>query len=360
MDENAVVTDAVPHAGEQKKYIRTFGRDMEILQKGGTPDLAPFHKAQEAAPQPKPQPPKEEIRSFPVPPPLEAPPRPTEIGRSPLPLKTYGGDFSTRMKETRASTATVLAAEQDSTFRPSAASPEQFSRSGLIFSIAGVLLLILGAAGAYIAYTRYLSVSAPVVLTLSVKAPIFVDEREQIAGTGLALSRAIAESVAHPITQGAVRLLYTEGATTTSIFSALQEPAPGSLLRNISAASSMAGVIRIKGSQSPFFILSITSFSNTFAGMLEWERVMPRDLAQFFPPYASGQTASSTTATSTPVAIAEWRDEVIANHDARVYRDTSGRSVLLYGYWDQATLVIARDPAAFTEILARLATSHTR
>ena len=51
-------------------------------------------------------------------------------------------------------------------------------------------------------------------------------------------------------------------------------------------------------------------------------------------------------------------DEVVANHDVRIYRDAEGRSILLYGYWNQTTLVIARDPSAFAEILGRLATSR--
>ena len=53
-------------------------------------------------------------------------------------------------------------------------------------------------------------------------------------------------------------------------------------------------------------------------------------------------------------------DEVVRNHDVRVYRDATGKSVLLYGYWNQTTLVIARDVAAFTELLQRLATSRAQ
>ena len=59
-------------------------------------------------------------------------------------------------------------------------------------------------------------------------------------------------------------------------------------------------------------------------------------------------------------SVATFHDEVVSNHDVRIYRDAAGKSILLYGYWNQFTLVIARDPAAFTEILGRLATSRSQ
>jgi hypothetical protein len=68
----------------------------------------------------------------------------------------------------------------------------------------------------------------------------------------------------------------------------------------------------------------------------------------------------SKTATTSKVALkVGFRDEVVSNHDVRVYRDASNKSLIIYGYWDQKTLIIARDPAGFAEILARLATAHT-
>ena len=144
----------------------------------------------------------------------------------------------------------------------------------------------------------------------------------------------------------------------------------------------MAGVVNTDGRQSPFFILSVDSYSETFAGMLQWEPSMFGDLAQLFPPYAkptppvlaatsTAVTAKNTVkktnvaakATSTPSVLKvqpAFLDEIVANHDVRIYRDAAGQSVLLYGYWDQTTLVIARDTAAFSEILQRLATSQAQ
>lgn len=359
-----------------KKYIRTFAGDIETLQKGGVPDLTPLEptareKLVAASPISATVPTPET-----VPPPTPEPfsiaapevPKPAPLA---TPLETYAGDFSDRMKETQASAATVLAAEQDSGPRPTLvqAPPEKWSKSSIIYTSIGGVLVLAGIIGAGISYLRYLSATAPVTVAPTVTAPIFVDERESISGTGTALTQAVVQSTARMIGQGSVRLLYLGNATTTNVFSALPLSAPGALLRNINSAESMAGVVNGSGTQSPFFILSVTAYSETFAGMLAWERSMPFDLGKLYPAYPA--PVSNTTATSTatsspqtttppvPTVVSAFHDEVVSNHDVRVYRDSGGRSLFLYGYWNQSTLVIARDPAAFTEIVQRLATSRT-
>ena len=318
---------------EQKKYIRTFAGDIRTVKKGGTPNLVPIDKVDSS------------------------------------PIKTYSGDFVERIKETQASTATILAAEQDAEPRPVTAvteteEPKKIQLNSILYVIAGVILLIIGITGSYIAYTRYLTAVTPITVAPSVQAPIFVDEREVISGTDTALLRAIEQSSTRMLTVGTVRLLYFDPATgstsspqaTTvkSVFSELRIPAPSVLSRNINKDNSMAGIVNpapssvagTGGKQSPFFILSVASYGDTFAGMLSWEPMMPRDLGALFPAYS---------ATSTPVT---FRDEIVSNHDVRIYRDAGGRSILLYGYWNQTTLVITRDTEAFKEIVERLSTSR--
>ncbi|MFA5744612.1 MAG: hypothetical protein WC887_00075 [Candidatus Paceibacterota bacterium] len=414
-----------------KKYIRTFEGDMATIKKGGTPDLVPLQEVKSSAtPVTKPvEPPttssvvpstipssnvghvsfsplsipimKNEPPPIPTPAPEPVPEPEPAPEPTPAPLKTYESDFSDHMKESHASTATVLAAEQDAA--PQKTEPEResnSSRGGLLYILAGVALLIAGGFGVYFVYTNYSTVIAPIILAPTIPAPIFVEEDEKISGTGAVLLSAIEQSIDRPLALNTVRLLYTENATTTdnSVFSALQIPAPNILLRNIHASDSMAGIVNNNGNQSPFFILSVASYSDTFSGMLSWEPLMRRDLGALFSPYneplvvapaiaiasttpavATTTVATSTQATttsksvmktsttttavatsSTPIFIPGFRDEVINNHDVRVYRDDKNQSVLLYGYWNQSTLVIARDPSVFSELMLRLASSRAQ
>lgn len=400
MDLKATSTGAVPDKKQPEKYIRTFAGDMEILKSGGTPNLTPLITPVEESPDASPAPPAPTLQTAPVskPPMLiqsPAAPKPAPVDS----LKTYAGDFTDRVEETHASAVTVLAAEQDATTRAPQAEPQESPRANIPFIIAGVVFLVAGAVGGYFAYTHYLATTAPVVVAPSVPTPIFVDEREEVSGTGPAIIRAIQSSVARPLTSGTVRLLSVATTSSESVFSALAAvSAPGTLLRNVKSEGSMAGVINAGSSQSPFFILSVLSYSDTFAGMLAWEPVMPLYLTDLYPPYptpvapittlvatTTATTTQTKTATTTkkisttkpvvnppvatsslqvvlqpaPLPAIHFSDTTIANHDARAYRDSAGRTILVYGYWNSSTLVIARDTAAFTEIMQRLATART-
>ena len=270
------------------------------------------------------------------------------------------------MKETHASTATVLAAEQDS--GPHTAPEETASASdprSPWYIAAGVLLLVAGGAGSYIAYSRYLDATTPIIIGVTTPAPIFVDSTEIVSGSGKALMQAIVQSVADPLAQHTVRQLSLADATSTqAVFLSLGIPVPGILVRNVHENGNMAGVVRTTSGQSPFFILTVDFYSATFSGMLTWEPTIQRDLQALFPLYpAPAPATASSTASTTPVAprMKEgFRDEMVSNHDVRVYRDSMGRSIMLYGYWNPNTLVIARDPLAFAEILDRLATSRAQ
>lgn len=375
METNDTTTNISSDAHSPDKYIRTLEGDMETLKKGGTPDLSLLKKPVEATEKepvpaveeksvemPVPQPVPEEVpiqqpvpvEQKPVPVPEPAP------EERPAPLETYSSDFLDRMKETHSSTATVLAAEQDAAAfspRPEQSQEEQISKKNIFYSIAGIVLLVAGATGAYVAYGRYVSRLAPVALAPTPSAPIFVDEREQVSGVGIALMQEVQQMAVRPLADGAVRLLYFEISTTSpsSVFHALQLPAPDILLRNIIDDSGMTGIVRAGEEQNLFFILSAASYGDTFAGMLAWESTILRDLDKLFPPHPVSEVASSTS-----LSVAKFIDDTIDNHDVRVYRDEEGRSVILYGYWNRTTLVIARDEASFSEILRRLATSRTQ
>ena len=424
-----------PQAGdgsEQKRFIRTFAADMAAVQAGDTPDLQPLAPNKntpaavpepatpiENAPAPQPETTVASAPVPPVPPPTPAPepeedkqailerlrakvaassaetaPSPVPEPATPQPdvaapsrIHTYSSDFSEKVQDTHASTASILAAEQDAGPAPTRPVQESNSKSGLIFMASGVLLLLLGGAGAFFAYQAFQNRALPVVVAPVVSAPIFVDERSEVTGTSTALETALVQSAATPLASDGVRFLYTVTSTSTdqSVFSALQLPAPSILLRNINASGSMAGVVQLHGTPSIFFILSVQSYSDTFAGMLSWEPTMPRDLSRLFPSYptetvalqsASSTSTSTATASSSPASTttptqdatsaftlvykAGFFDEVVASHDARAYRDTSGKTLFIYSYANPTTLILARDEEALTEILSRISTSRSK
>jgi hypothetical protein len=378
-------TSTIPPVADEpaKRYIRTFASDMQTLKEGGTPDLAPLPSpevpAQIAAPaEPVPQP-MLAVPIVPAPvevaPPVPAAPMPPLAAESPkvepstsnpTPIETYAGDFRERMTTTDASTFSVLAREQDAgqQFVP-APLEENAPKKGATYVIAGIALVVVGGAGAYLAYAQYVQTTLPVVLAPTNALPIAVDASADISGTGTTLLQAVEQAVADPLAQGAVRALSLTGGTPgADIFSALPLSAPGGLVRNIAPIGSLAGVVNVGGGNSAFFILRVDTYPATFSAMLSWEPTVLGSVAPLFPQPAALAAASSTVASTTaPVASTTatgFRDETVSNHDVRVYRDATGASALTYGYWDPTTLIITRDPAGFAEILSRLANARGR
>ena len=319
----------------------------------------------------------------PPPPEPVAPAPPEEKAPESAPFHSFSSDFADRIDEQHASTFSVLAAEDHT---PKRAAPRK--KLNLLPIIAGIILVIAGAGGVFAAY-RFMTAVAPI--TVSTGSYLIVpDEKIALSGSGLQLLNALAQQAGQPIPANTVLLTYintaptTAGATTEAtggaFLTALNLPAPDILLRNINPTS-MVGIVNDGAQTRAFFILRVDSYESTFAGMLQWEPNVGINLAALYPPYPAPAQPTSVVATSTatttskakiitkvvtstpvPVAISstpQFIDEIVSNHNARALKDSSGRTIIIYGYADSQTLILARDEAAFTLLLNRLGTNHS-
>ncbi len=314
-----------------------------------------------------------------------APPRPNAVP-APDRMHTYTSDFSKRIDTQGASTFSVLAAEQDAAAPRVETRTVQRSRNpkALLAVGSGVLLVVLAIGGIIMTYQFVMTMRATPIASLTVPSIVVADEYRELNGTGIALVQSLATTAGSALVPGNVLVTYIlespqtgeEGLARTpaggaAFLRATQIPAPDILLRNI-AKESAVGIVNAGGETNAFFALRVDSYERTYAGMLTWEPLMMRDLALLYPLYparveepqveTASSTASTTPATSTPVrldpvpavAFTRFADAVVANHDVRILRDTAGRSLMLYGYADKRTLIIARDEAAFETLLTRL------
>lgn len=315
-------------------------------------------------------------------------------------LHTYTSDFADHIDTKSASTFSVLAAESDARARKA---PRQLAQKRdytrpLIVVGSGILLLVLAGGGIFATYQFVMNKNSAPVVPLSVPSIVFADEHKELNGEGAALMNALALAADEPLIAGNVLVTYVtepiagengievlKPAHGINLIRALGLPAPDILLRNL-AIESTVGVVHAGEETRPFFALRVDSYERTYAGMLTWEPLMERDLRPLYPLYPAPvaqpvsidpETVATTTATttatstlpaatSTPVqapieelpiqapALTRFVDAVVANHDVRVLRDTRGLSLVLYGYADKETLIIARDEAAFELLLGRL------
>ena len=301
----------------------------------------------------------------------------------PSPLHTYTSDFSDRIDSQSASTFSVLAAQSDASGTIANVIPQKKSNKSALIVAFSVLLLLVGGAGAYGAY-RYVATRSFVPVLATVPSLVFADEREAVAGEGTILMQAVANSALKELGQGKVRVLYLTEASTAQnnqpivtalpggrLIGALQLPAPDILLRNIGEQST-TGIVHAGEESRVFFILRVLSYERTFAGMLTWESKLADQLELFYPPYPAppppptvvttkklikGKLVVSTSTVETvapQIEAPRFIDEITSNHNVRALKDGSGKTILLYGYRDKETLIIARDENAFAELSNRL------
>lgn len=328
-------------------------------------------------------PPPAQFSPFPPTPPQLAPVQPApspmpSIGVVPLdssasPLHTYTSDFADRIDRQQASTFSVLAAQSDAGFRTTTTvAPSR--RRNLIPVVLAVLLILVGIGGVYAAY-RFVSTGEKTEVTLGVPSLIFADEKMELPGPDY--RQDLANAAAQPLVEGNILITYVTAASSTplglksapqpggALIRLLNLGAPDILLRNVDVSSTV-GIVSAGEQTSPFFILRVNSYERTFAGMLGWENRMLSDLQPFYPQYEVPipepvVTATSTTQVSSLVALPSaegFIDAVVSNIDVRVLKDGAGRTLLLYGYSDKETLIIVRDEAAFTTLVARLAATQ--
>lgn len=324
-------------------------------------------------------PPPPTPRPTPPPPPPPVAPR----AATPAPARYHGlkTDFQDKVGRERASSFSVLAADADAGKPLTVVKNRRAISSGFPMIAASIVLVILGSSFALGAFFFVESRKPQIPTPLSVPSLIAFDEKGRLEGTSANdLLRALAAASDTELLEGNVMVTYISTqitATSTkekgiihvpqpggTLFKALPLQAPDILIRSVLDESTI-GVVRAGGQTRPFFILKVTSYDRSFRGMLSWESTMPRALASLYPSYPVADplpvaaTATTTQATTTTPRIETPRadgfvDSVVRNYDVRVLRDGEGRSLMLYGYRDKETLIIARDEAAFVEIVNRL------
>lgn len=289
----------------------------------------------------------------------------TPAPEKPSPIHTYSSDFADHIDASGGTTFSVLAAQSDAGQTPKTLQPR---KRNLVPFLAGAVMLIIGVgaiAGAYI-FTR----PGMVPIVSSVPSLIPFDASVEVKGTGQDLMQAIANVGQSNSMIGNVVVTYVTLSTTTGsgvpqsggqLIQRMGLQAPSILLRNINDSSTV-GIVRGSTESRPFMVLKVNSYERTFAGMLAWEPTMASDLGVFYPAYtdslpvsaSASSTASKKLQVKSPAPPA-FIDAVVANYDVRVLRDSSGRSLMLYGYRGKDVLIIARDEASFTALVSRLA-----
>jgi len=130
--------------------------------------------------------------------------------------------------------------------------------------------------------------------------------------------------------------------TTESFFDGIEAKIPDSLIRNL-GQDFIIGYHSSLGN-NPFLILEVKSYNNAFAGMLDWEKTMFRDLSPTFV-----RQDSSISLDNNP-----FQDIVVSNKDVRAILNEKGKIELAYSFPNPETLIIANNETTLQEIYRRV------
>ncbi|MFH1472799.1 MAG: hypothetical protein ABIF06_00045 [bacterium] len=272
-------------------------------------------------------------------------------------IRTYQGDVAEAITNQKESLSSIQRGEV-ARKRTSGIDEGQHntSRERLLLLILGIVVLVaLGSFGGWYSYKTYKEKTAPPLS--KVLENQFLPSVEQTVlnlpstSDRTSLIKSLKEASDSPIGTGGIRhiVLYEDGGnispplTTQAFFTFLESRAPGSLVRSFSPLfmyGTLGGEVK-----SNFLIIRLTSFENAFAGMLSWEVNLADDIGPIF------QTSVSLR-NILPGSVFE--DVATRNKDARVLKDSEGKVVILYSFFDNNTLIITDNLETLRTIISRL------
>ncbi len=307
----------------------------------------------------------------PPPPPLpfQAPP-PDSV----RPLETYQSDVERYVREQNVSTVTVAAAEekrQQKAKRVMEAPPAEPKKgsgiSQLASVIGGIALIFIAAGGIGFAYIRsrpYTQPATPVAPFIAIDSVTDISIVPGETRNDIMNSLQTAKGKVH-LSVGLMMQLRPWLTATTSttllptqtLLSMLTPNIPPALLRSIQPQS-LLGIHSLDVNQ-PFLMFSVDSYQSGYAGMLDWEDAMQRDLSPFFtytpPQHTVAPQSSTTPTTNQPQVIASpFVDTIVENHDARAIKNANGDIVFLWTFLDNSTVLITTNADTVGEIITRL------
>jgi len=288
-------------------------------------------------------------------------------------LHTFEGDVLEALKRTKTSVTDIAVAEQA---RPKEISeqtviapeePAHPERNKLLLTISGIVVIAgIVVAGAYWFLKPKKPPEPPV--TASGQQIIAIDLVKTIDLTGRTYKEIIT-AIQQERDTAALRVSATEAITfaqkgegdATHALSAqefLSQIAPdmsGTFGRALEKEF-VFGLIGYDGNQ-PFLILRTGAFESAYDGLLQGEVDLYRQAGPVFVPGKGplpGLSTSTLAYFGTDPEHQVFRDKVVKNLDTRVVTNESGKTIFLYAFADQATIVITTNEKTFSEVVERL------
>lgn len=261
-------------------------------------------------------------------------------------IRTFQGDVAEALSSQNESLFSIQQKEQRKFGRVAPIEEPRARFSKTVSFLAGSLIfLTLAGVGGWYTYTEFLKKTAPPIVAAPQSRLIATESTKEISTTDLSrdsLLSTIADSLSNSKPNEMRHILLKDSlgneVTTEAFLTKIGTQAPGSLIRSFGPIFMLGGL-----GERRFLIIELSSFQNSFAGMLNWEKDLPVDLAGLF---SQGSTLAGLGGQS-------FADMVYKNKDLRVL--SSGEvPVLLYSFFNNDTLIITETPEVLQAVVDRL------
>jgi hypothetical protein len=283
-------------------------------------------------------------------------------------VRTYKGDLESAIQTNHMNSINIAIAENQKMHSQIKAEPEQlspntdYSKNKLIIFIS-VILVIIGVVGVSLAYYYKSPSVTPVAKVQELPSLITTEYKDEINTSVVSKDKFINTlSIKLNDVKIPVNSLYNTYVTTgTSTnrrlidafeFATVMNLRMPEIMRRTLLPDFMVGMYSF-GKNLPFIIFKTSYFENAYAGMLNWEANLEKDLQLLFrlPGYGDNVGISSQL---TPTIAKKFQDAVIVNKDVRLVRGDDGQIILIYAIIDKETIVITTSDTAFKELVDRL------
>ena len=281
------------------------------------------------------------------------------------PLRTYESDVADVLAHKNISTASIAIAENrkqtgenrvGTNFKSMSDLSDSNSSSRvtkkILISLAAIILIIVGVIGAFYLYNMSPLAVQPVTPVIPVQPSIIPTDSRVGLSIDNILSGNIINSVKSELDKTRPNntieeIVFTQTkdnqkyrVSLSDMLNLFKITPPDILTRSLSDNWMFGIFTNNSGNKSVFMVATINYFQNAFAGMLQWESVMPDDLSQYLP--VNGVIKGS------------FVDRIIQNKDVREFLTSDGKVLFLYSFIDNTKLVITGSESALIDILNRL------
>lgn len=286
-------------------------------------------------------------------------------------VRTYKGDLESAINKNHVTSINIAIAENEKLHsqiqmeqKADLTAEEQPNKSSTskIAIFISIFLVIAGVAGVYITYsvksTEQNQVATvqelPFLITTEKKEELNIDNTNKNNVTNI-LSSKINEAQISP--NSLFNVYLTTGTSSKRLvnsgefISLVRLHIPDQVRRTL-LPDFIVGTYNLDRNL-PFVIFKTSSYENTYAGMISWERDMEKDFKILFklPGYDyNGGIIAEITATTTK----QFEDGILTNKDVRRIKDENGNTLLIYGIVDRETIIITTTDNAFKELVNRL------